>query len=39
MTTSSASVDLRFMHGLMTYDRAIVKFDVDTMAQIHRRLR
>jgi len=27
------------MHGLMTYDRAIVKFDVDTMAQIHRRLR
>jgi len=27
------------MDGLMTYDRAIVKFDVDTMAQIHRRLR
>ncbi len=23
---------------LMTYDRAIVKFDVDKMAQIHRRL-
>ena len=26
------------VNGLMTYDRAVVKFDIDNMAQLHRRL-